>query len=361
MHVTNVITRDSSGGPGRPYQMPANEHDAVMLHLNENLFLDEANEQALVREAMLGDLHRYPPGGDCLLRHTIGEACGISPDAVLLSAGATHAIQHLLLRFVPVLRAIVLPSPTWSFYAACTAAAGGEVVEVPLRTERCWFEYDLPALDRLLTARGQALAIVPTPNNPTGHSLPYDDLRWLALRHPRCLFMIDEAYFGFGDGDLRAAARHLRQLDNAVVIRSFSKAYGLAGLRCGFVLAPGAIRHSLAGPFLPFGLPLWVQRIAAARLRDARFLSRVRTRCQAAQRAFRQALRGCRTVRAYVSDANFCLVRTTAGRAVEHTHALAAAGYVVKQVSHRDLRITLANPDVMRSVARVLRETEDLP
>ncbi|MGH9160756.1 MAG: pyridoxal phosphate-dependent aminotransferase [Vicinamibacteraceae bacterium] len=361
MQATNVITRESTGAAGACYQMPANEHHAVMLHLNENLFLDEASEQALVREAMLGDLHRYPPGGDYLLRQAIGEACGISPDAVLPSAGATHAIQHLLLRFVPVLRTVVLPSPTWSFYAACTAAAGGEVVEVPLRNESGWFEYDLPALDRLLTAREKALVIVPTPNNPTGHSLPYDDLRRLALRHPRCLFMIDEAYFGFGDRDLRAAARHLQQLDNAVVIRSFSKAYGLAGLRCGFVLAPGAIRQSLAGPFLPFGLPLWVQRIAAARLRDASYLSLVRVRCRAAQRALRQALRGCRTVRAYVSDANFCLVRTTAGKAAARTQALAAAGYVVKQVSHRDLRITLANPDVMRSVARVLRETEDLP
>jgi histidinol-phosphate aminotransferase len=173
--------------------------------------------------------------------------------------------------------------------------------------------------------------------------------------------MVDEAYFGFGDTAPQAAARCLRQLDNVIVIRSLSKAYGLAGVRCGFALVPGKIRDAIAGLFLPFGLPMWVQRVAARRLYDATYLSRIRARCHAGQSALREALAGCRSVRVYDSDANFCLVRGAPGQAAEWVAALEAAGYIVKHVNDCCVRVTIAAPDVMRCVARIVCEVEGMP
>jgi histidinol-phosphate aminotransferase len=345
----------------QPYQIPANEHNAVMLHLNENLLLDDTMEQALVRGLTPGDLHRYPPGGDHLLRQAAAEVCGVRPEAVLPSAGAAHAIQHLLLRFVPVFRHVILPSPTWTFYATCIAPLGGRVLEAPLRDDGARFAYDVAAIDRLLSIQGEALVMLATPNNPTGNSLPYDDILRVAQRHPHCVFMVDEAYFGFGEADPQAAARCLQRLDNVIVIRSLSKVYGLAGVRCGFALAPGNIRDAIAGLFLPFGLPIWVQTVAARRLHDATYLSRIRARCHAGQSALREALAGCRSVWVYDSDANFCLIRGAPGQAAEWVGALESAGYIVKHVNDCCLRVTIAAPDVMRRVARILCQVEGMP
>src|SRR5688500_6294802 len=109
--------------------MPSNEYDAVMLHLNENLLLDETEEQDVVDGLSLNDLHRYPPGGDRVFRQAVAQACDVSPETILPSAGATHAIQYFLMRFVPQFRRVILPSPTWAFYATCISSLGGEITE----------------------------------------------------------------------------------------------------------------------------------------------------------------------------------------------------------------------------------------
>ncbi|HEY7495666.1 MAG TPA: aminotransferase class I/II-fold pyridoxal phosphate-dependent enzyme, partial [Candidatus Tectomicrobia bacterium] len=221
--------------------------------------------------------------------------------------------------------------------------------------------YDVAALDRLLSLQGAVLVVVVTPNNPTGNSLPYADLRRVARRHPHCLFLVDEAYFGFSDTAPQAAARSVHHLDNVVLIRSFSKAYGLAGLRCGFAIAPDPIRDAMAGLLLPFGLPLWVQTVAARRLRDAAYLTRIRMRCTAGQGALREALAACPAVRVYASDANFCLVRGAPGQAAVWAGTLETAGYIVKLVSDCAIRVTIAAPDVMRRVACLLCQVEGQP
>ena len=333
------------------YVMSRNDYDGIMLHLNENLFSGSLSHD----QTIMGELHRYPSGGDQALRTAAAMAFGLSPNEVFTAVGSSHAICLLLLRFAPVYKKLILPSPTWSYYRACTQSLDVEIIDVPLQIKDHRYSYDVMALDAAIKKEGPALVILVTPNNPTGNTLSYEYIRMIATNHPDSTIVVDEAYFGFSEVDHQQSATLLRQHDNVVIIRSLSKAYGLAGLRVGFALASGAMRDAIAAYFLPFGLPDHVQKVAASRILDWPFLKSINAACAEAQEVFRASLADVTGLTVYRSDANFCLVQVPQGTATILSKQLEDNGYIIKCLSESQLRITMAQPKIMRDVAKIIK------
>ncbi len=239
------------------------------------------------------ELGRYPSSAE--LSSKIAQRHGVDPRQVLVTAGADDALLRLALAYLDQGREIVLPSPTFVMIERYAELAGGTVVRV-----------DWPAgtgypTDAVLAAMGPRTSLVAmvTPNNPTGDVATEDDLERVAAAAPDALVVVDCAYGEFADEDLTAPA--LAQ-PNAVVLRTFSKAYGCAGLRVGYALGRPEVMEVLRAAGNPY--PCAGPSLAAAAQRldgdIAPFVRAVRAEREQLARALQDL-----GFEAYASQGNF--------------------------------------------------------
>lgn len=204
-----------------------------------------------------GELLRAYPHGD-ELEQEIARRHGIAPEQVFVGAGADDVLDRLCRAVLEPGRSAILPVPTFEMLERYVALAGATAVTLP------WQDGDWPraaVLERM--AASTALVAVVSPNNPTGLCASVDDVRAVAAAAPQAIVLVDAAYAEFGGEDLTAAAL---ALPNAVAVRTFSKAFGLAGLRVGYALGPPAVVQWLRRVGSPFTCGTWSRAVACRRL-----------------------------------------------------------------------------------------------
>ncbi len=331
-------SKDVPAGP-RPRAAMARVRGYEPGHTDERIDLKlDANEGpaapgevgAAARAVQAEVIRRYPagaPGADkAELERLLAERLGIEPARALVTAGGDEALDRVCRAYLEVGREIVLPVPTFEMLRHYAVLSGAEVVEV------AWWEGEFPvgAVLERASAKTAVIAVV-SPNNPTGAAARVRDLERLAAGAPGALLLVDLAYTEFADEDLTAAAL---ALPNAVVVRTLSKAWGMAGLRVGYAAAGGRGGAEIIGVLRKAGGPYSVAgpSIAAAReiLRglgsavSAAVVARVRCERTELARVLREL--GARPLE---SQANFVLARFDDATGV---HArLAAQGIAVRR------------------------------
>lgn len=178
------------------------------------------------------------------LEEVLAARFGVTPDRVLVTAGGDEAIDRVCRAVIEPGSEVILPSPTFEMIGRYARLACGEVIGIPWSRGK----FPVDAMLARVSARTSLIAVV-SPNNPTGLTAAPEDLERLAVAAPGCPLLVDLAYAEFAERDLTALAL---QLDRAVVIRTFSKAWGLAGLRVGYALGPApliAAMRSAGGPY----------------------------------------------------------------------------------------------------------------
>ena len=196
------------------------------------------------------ELMRLYPNASRLERR-IAERFSVDPASVVVTAGADEALDRLCRSLLTEGREILLPSPTFVMIPHYAKLAGGRIVTVP------WQSGPYP-VDEVIARIGERTAIVAvvTPNNPTGATAGAQDLRRLSAAAPHTLILVDHAYAEFCDEDLTSVAL---ELPNALVLRTFSKALGLAGLRVGYAIGPTQVTawmRAAGGPYAVSSLSL---------------------------------------------------------------------------------------------------------
>jgi histidinol-phosphate aminotransferase len=273
---------------------------------NIDLPLD-GNEGAAPSDAVLAlcaatppdALRRYP--SSAALAALFAERWSVSPDRVLVTAGADDGLDRLMRAMLCEGREIVYPVPSFEMIDRYARLAGAAIVEVP------WPHGPYPRQD-VIAAIGERTAVVcvVTPNNPTGAVATIDDVRAVAEAAPHAVVLLDQAYAELADEDLTAPAL---ALPNVLVVRSMSKAYGLAGLRIGYAIgAPEVIgwMRAAAGPYTVAGpsIQIAMKRLALPMDDVNAYLARAR--------AEREALFGLLAELGYrpvPSQANFVFAR----------------------------------------------------
>ncbi|WP_280218041.1 pyridoxal phosphate-dependent aminotransferase [Nocardia neocaledoniensis] len=303
------------------------------LSLSENPFPPLPSVVAAVRDTLAG-ANRYPEFLPERLPRLIAERLGVLPDEVVVGAGATGVAMQIL-------RAlgggeIVSSTPTFDGYPIMAEMAGMPLVSVPLDAAG---QQDLAALRRAVHRR-TALVVLCRPHNPTGTVLDAAAVRGFLAAIPRRVpVLLDEAYAEFLDpADRLDVDGLLRRHANLLVLRTFSKAYGLAGLRIGYCVGRGELIARVRGQQLPFGTPA----AAAAAVRacyaaDDELRARV-GHIRREREALRMSLRAC-GIDAPVSQANF-LYLPGPGVAT----ALRRAGIKAKPYPDGSARITVGDP-----------------
>jgi len=273
----------------------------IKLNQNENPFdIPRTLKEDILREALCIPWCRYPEPNPMTVREPLGRRLGLAPESILLSSGSNQLIG-------PVFRAILEPGdpllicrPVFSLFRKTALMEGARVVEIPL-TES--FDYDAEAL--LRESAGAALTVLCCPNNPTGTVMDLFLLEKILKRTPG-LVLWDEAYAEFWG---QSAVSLIHRYSNLMILRTFSKALGLAGLRVGFLAAHPTIAKQIGKLLMPFDVNVF-SLLAARRLLEVGSYIDLQTRKIVRSRnSLAEALKRIPGIRVVPSQANFILFR----------------------------------------------------
>lgn len=296
-------------------------------------------------------LNRYPDMGNTALYQALADRLGIAPDHLALATGSVGLIYQLVQAYCEPGDEVVYAWRSFEAYPIAVTAAGARNVRVPVLADG---RHDLDAMADAIGARTRVV-LVCTPNNPTGPSVTQTELdAFLAKVPERVLVVVDEAYVEFVRmSDPVDGVATVRAHDNVVSTRTFSKAYGLAGLRVGYAVAPPPVATALRAVSLPFGISNVAQVAAIASLRaEPELLARVDALVAERERV----VTGLSDLGVPVPESQGNFVWFGVGdRTTELAAAAEALGIVVRPFAGDGARVTIAETEANDRILELAR------
>lgn len=348
--------------PGKPIEELEREYGivgSIKLASNENPLGPSPKALAALQGA-LAQIHRYPDGACYYLRRALGRKYGISPEAVIVGNGSNELIELAVRTFLREGDEAVMADQAFVIYRMVVQAQGGRAICVPLRS----FTHDLEAIADAVTPATR-MVFLANPNNPTGTIFFRPQWEEFLRALPAdVIIVMDEAYAEFvEDPAYPDALAALHQPRPIMVLRTFSKIHGLAGLRVGYGIAHPEVNDLMNRVRAPFNVSALAQVAATAALDDDEHVERVRRNNRDGLAYLRDAF--TRLGLEYVpSWANFILVRV--GNAARFYDALLREGVIVRPVRFygfpEHLRVTVGlpaeNERFVRALTRLLAAEE---
>jgi len=334
--------------PGKPIselarEMGLEEASIIKLASNENPRGIGPRTRAAI-DAALGDIARYPDGNGFELKQALSGRYGVDMPSIVLGNGSNDVLELVALAFLGPGRAAVMSQHAFAVYPLATQARGARSIVVPAKN----FGHDLEAMARAIDDETYVVWVA-NPNNPTGTYARADEMEAFLRRVPeRALVVLDEAYNEYLSADLRAdSVKWLKRHPNLILTRTFSKAYGLAGLRVGYAFAHASVADIMNRVRQPFNVNSLALAAATAALDDMEFVAR----------SYAENLQGLRQLEEgakrlgldYIpSYGNFLTLRV--GRAPEIYKRLLRRGVIVRPVGGayqlpEHLRVTIGTPE----------------
>jgi histidinol-phosphate aminotransferase len=332
--------------PGRPIEEVARElglpaDEIIKLASNENPLGPSRLALAAMRQA-LSHANLYPDGNAFYLKQKLAAKLGVTPANLLFGNGSNEIIEFVGHALLAPEAEVVVSQYCFAVYPIVTALFGAKLVTVPAKN----FGHDLDAMLAAITSQTRVV-FVANPNNPTGTVVKAEELRRFVLAVPsHVLLALDEAYVEFLDAPLDLLPDICAgSLPNVLLMRTFSKIYGLAGLRIGYGIGHPELIASLEMIRQPFNLNSISQAGALAALDDEKHVERTRRINQRGMKLFGREFRRLK-LEFVPSAANFILVRVGDGARV--FHELQKAGIIVRPMGGYALsewiRISIGTP-----------------
>jgi histidinol-phosphate aminotransferase len=326
------------------------EASIVKLASNENPFgIPESAKQAMAQAA--AELGRYPDANGFELKAALAKRYDVPADWITLGNGSNDILEIAAHAFVQKGQAVVYSQYSFAVYALATQGVGARGIVVPAKA----YGHDLDAMAAAIDAAGEAdvrLVYIANPNNPTGTFIPAAEIEAFLDKVPASVVVVlDEAYNEYLDAkDQFESTQWVRRFPNLIVSRTFSKAYGLAGLRVGFAIAQPAVTDLMNRIRQPFNVNSLAQAAAIAALNDQAFLEKGAENNRAGYRQLTAAFDELGLE--YVpSHGNFVLVKVGAddGAGARVNTALLKQGVIVRPVGAYGLpqwlRISIGLPE----------------
>jgi histidinol-phosphate aminotransferase len=339
--------------PGKPIEEVQRElglSEVVKLASNENPLGPSPRAVEAVRAAA-ASAHRYPDGRSYRLREALAERLGVAPQQLVFGAGSDEILELLAKAFLREGDEAVFAWPSFAMYPIVVRGMGAQPVAVPLDAD---LVHDLPALAAAVTERTR-LVFVCNPNNPTGTSVGAADFEAFARALPEHVVLaVDEAYAEYARRpDFPDALALVTRRPGTVVLRTFSKIYGLAGLRIGYGVADPELAGYLERARHPFNVNSLAEVAALAALDDHAHVARARSTNEAGAVFLERELEKLGHA-VWPTDANFLLARTGAGT----FERLLRQGVIVRPMAGFGLpehvRITIGLPEENERLVKAL-------
>ncbi len=242
--------------------------ESIKLASNENPLGSSPLAIRKIKE-YLGNLNRYPDSDCKILKEELSSRLGISKEEIIIGNGSDEIIELAIKTLLRPHQAVIIPEPGFLMYERVSLSMGARIKKVPLRE----FNIDLERILKLIDSDTKII-FLNNPHNPTGSAIKFDSLVEFIDQIPRdIIVVIDEAYIEFvDDPEIRTAIELLKKSTNLIVIRTFSKLYGLAGLRIGYGIGASKLIHFMNRVRQPFNVNTLGQVAATAALKDRDFI-----------------------------------------------------------------------------------------
>ena len=335
----------------KEYHPPLGSRDSLRLDFNENTLACSPKVREALTAITTGALTRYPEREP--VEAIVAARLGLKPEQVALTNGVDEAIHVLFEAFLEEGDELLLPVPTYTMYEVYVSATDARAVTVQAADDLLFpFERLLAAI----TPRTKIIAVA-NPNSPSGSIATREQLLEIARRAPHAILLVDEAYFHFCGETLMDL---VGEVPNLMVARTFSKAYGLAGLRIGLLAGPVALMRWVRCVLSPYSVNSMALACLPAALEDTAYLDWYAGEVVAARSEFEVVLDAV-GVRRWPSRANFVLVDIGA-RHAEFVRFMREAGVLVRDRSSDPgcdgrVRITIGTREQMRNAAEALKKT----
>ncbi|HEU4500597.1 MAG TPA: histidinol-phosphate transaminase [Nitrospira sp.] len=359
LHVHPDIAALSPYVPGKPIEELQRElglSRVIKLASNENPLGPSPKALAVINETA-ATLHRYPDGGAFKLRQALAHRWKVTDEQVILGNGSDEILGLVARTFLSPGDEAVMADHTFVIYNMEVMAAHGKAVTVPLKDWR----HDVAAMASAITDRTR-LVFLCNPNNPTGTMVSAEEVAWLLARIPdHVVVVFDEAYFEYvRSSEFPDSMAWIKEGRNVIVLRTFSKIYGLAGLRIGYGVTTGEIANLLNRVRPPFNANSIAQRAALAALDDDEHVARSRAVNQIGMEQIANGLQAL-GLAPISSEANFVYVDVGRdGRGV--FDAMLRHGVIVRHIEGRMIRVTIGQAEENRvflaALAQVLQQPE---
>ncbi|HBC87473.1 MAG TPA: histidinol-phosphate transaminase [Lentisphaeria bacterium] len=333
-HVNPHVMKVSPYQPGRPIEEVARElgldpDDIIKLASNESPLGPSPKAMRAMKKAC-SEMHLYPDGGAYYLRKRISEHYGFPPDHFIFGCGSNELIEFIGHSFLYPGVSAVMSEKAFVIYKIICGMFGAEVIEAPMKG----LTHNLRAIRKAIKDNTRVVFIC-NPNNPTGTMVRDREVRKFMEKVPDdVLVVFDEAYAEITYKRMPDTLSFVRENRNVIVLRSFSKAYGLAGLRVGYGIAKPEIIHALEKPRQPFNLSRMAQIAATAALDDQSFVRRSR---RTYKKGAHLIMKACSDMKLVFEPpvANFILIKV--GNGFEVFNELQKKGVIVRPMGPYNL------------------------
>lgn len=292
-------------------------------------------------------LNWYPELGSVSLATALGEKTNLDADNILVTNGSDDALELICKSYLGPGDQVLVPMPTYTHFLVYVQARGAEVV--PFFSQDL-FDADVEHLQKAITRETKLVYLV-SPNNPTGVTYGKDELSLLLSANPGTLFIVDEAYFEFHG---KTVVELVKSYDNLVVTRTFSKAYGIAGLRMGYLCTGLSVMMELKKLFNPKSVNRVGQIAAMACLSDPEYYDRYVEDVTRAKEFLKKEL-GLRGLPVVTTPANYVLIEVK--EPVRFCHLLEEQGVYIRDRStlprmEKYVRMSVPTVDQAHEVVR---------
>ncbi|KAF0145698.1 MAG: histidinol-phosphate aminotransferase [Nitrospirae bacterium] len=345
--------------PGKPIEELERElgiKGSVKLASNENPagpspLAIKAIKNSSNRSNCLNGLNRYPDGNGYYLKAVLAEKLSVSPEEIILGNGSNELLDIAVRTFLSPGDDAVMAHPSFVVYSMSVQAAGGNAIQVPLKD----YKHDLDAMLQAVTPKTKMLFIA-NPNNPTGTMntrLELDSL--MGKIRDGILVVVDEAYYEYAtDKEYADSLKHFRNKKDMLILRTFSKLYGLAGLRIGYGIAQKDIVTEMNKIRAPFNTNSIAQKAAIEALKDKAHIRQSLKINSSGKKYFYKELLSL-GIKYVPTEANFIyIIMDRDSRAVYE--ALLKQGVIVRPMGPKEIRVTIGLPEENKKFIKALKK-----
>ncbi len=343
----------------KTYSVVATEQLTGRLHVNENLFKPSPKVMEVLHNATYEDVYLYDLTCEDELAVEISKREEISTDHILIHSGSSDVIKTVMSLVLNKGDTVLISAPSWNYYKSIVELKMAKAEYYDVVPGKNSYEFDVSGLMSKARAVSPRIIIITTPHNPTGAVISASDLETIIKENPSSLVIVDEAYLGFSEQ--KFDVRHLlAAYSNVVFSRTFSKLYGLAGIRVGYGLCAPMAKQVFRLDVNPFRVNNISRKMAVAALRDEKYYKGLLKDITESRNFFINEMNSIPGVKAFDSAANFVFIHFSENTDVQALKDyLAQNGYLVRlwtEGSRLAMRVTLDRKETMEKVVALMKE-----
>lgn len=357
--ANEVIKMFSKYAQVESYHAVPTETSFGRLHLNENLFKPSPKCLEVLKSITVEDLYLYDLSRKDELLVRLSQELSIPENNIFIHNGSAEVIKSIFSILLNEGDRVLAPVPAWSYYKSVTEAKFAQCIMYQVREGEDSYKYDIDDLMAKAREHTPRIIVITAPHMPTGCAVDYADIEYVVQQNPDSVILIDEAYWGYGDDSNVFEKSMITKYSNVVISRTFSKLYGLAGIRIGYGLCSYPLKRAI-GVDLPLHRESKISRkMAIAALDDREYYAQVKAKNMEVRDWFIEELAKIPGVKPFRSDTNFVFIKLDYAdpekvRAyMEENHILIR---LFTDMGALRLRITIGPRDLMERVLFQLKK-----